>query len=185
MYCCHFFAGSIQSFLQPMWHQGALLHGTWRPTVCLHGTISVVSEVMWLLLAAPGFIVMMLYNPYCDRVPACPFFTSRKLSCVGVCVCVCVLTWAGGENKSLSLSPVTCFYTTATSQLNHDWLYCLHIDCTGSSLLSSVLLPGFCFFPKLLMCVCFWCCRNTNLSLLDSSGAMVSIDPTMPHNTER
>ncbi|KAI3356630.1 hypothetical protein L3Q82_017816 [Scortum barcoo] len=28
-------------------------------------------------------------------------------------------------------------------------------------------------------------CRNTNLSLLDSSGAMVSIDPTMPHNTER
>eukprot|EP00064_Thunnus_orientalis_P021919 superscaffoldBa00006966_g22089 len=27
--------------------------------------------------------------------------------------------------------------------------------------------------------------RNTNLSLLDSSGAMVSIDPTMPHNTER
>ena len=29
------------------------------------------------------------------------------------------------------------------------------------------------------------CCRNTNLSLLDSSGAMVSIDPTMPHNTER
>ncbi|XP_041699650.1 high affinity cGMP-specific 3',5'-cyclic phosphodiesterase 9A isoform X1 [Coregonus clupeaformis] len=27
--------------------------------------------------------------------------------------------------------------------------------------------------------------RNTTLSLLDSTGAMVSIDPTMPHNTER
>ncbi|KAA8578698.1 hypothetical protein FQN60_005389 [Etheostoma spectabile] len=32
------------------------------------------------------------------------------------------------------------------------------------------------------MLVCLF--RNTNLSLLDSSGAMVSIDPTMPHNTE-
>ncbi|XP_071210534.1 high affinity cGMP-specific 3',5'-cyclic phosphodiesterase 9A-like isoform X1 [Salvelinus alpinus] len=27
--------------------------------------------------------------------------------------------------------------------------------------------------------------RNTTMSLLDSTGAMVSIDPTMPHNTER
>uniref|UniRef100_A0A671XWN8 Phosphodiesterase n=2 Tax=Sparus aurata TaxID=8175 RepID=A0A671XWN8_SPAAU len=38
---------------------------------------------------------------------------------------------------------------------------------------------------KNAVCVFLCWCRNTNLSLLDSSGAMVSIDPTMPHNTER
>ncbi|TWW80280.1 High affinity cGMP-specific 3',5'-cyclic phosphodiesterase 9A, partial [Takifugu flavidus] len=38
---------------------------------------------------------------------------------------------------------------------------------------------------KELFCTALGVQRNTNLSLLDSSGAMVSIDPTMPHNTER
>ncbi|KAM6955655.1 high affinity cGMP-specific 3',5'-cyclic phosphodiesterase 9A isoform 2-T3 [Lycodopsis pacificus] len=38
---------------------------------------------------------------------------------------------------------------------------------------------------KDLLCTALGVPRSTNLSLLDSSGAMVSIDPTMPHNTER
>ncbi|XP_056278561.1 high affinity cGMP-specific 3',5'-cyclic phosphodiesterase 9A isoform X3 [Pseudoliparis swirei] len=38
---------------------------------------------------------------------------------------------------------------------------------------------------KELFCTALGVSRNTNLSLLDSSGAMVSIDPTMPHNTDR
>uniref|UniRef100_A0A672ZE85 Phosphodiesterase n=1 Tax=Sphaeramia orbicularis TaxID=375764 RepID=A0A672ZE85_9TELE len=38
---------------------------------------------------------------------------------------------------------------------------------------------------KELFCTALGVSRNTNLSLLDSTGAMVSIDPTMPHNTER
>ncbi|XP_056145122.1 high affinity cGMP-specific 3',5'-cyclic phosphodiesterase 9A isoform X3 [Lampris incognitus] len=38
---------------------------------------------------------------------------------------------------------------------------------------------------KELFCTALGLPRNTGLSLLDSTGAMVSIDPTMPHNTER
>ncbi|KAL0985555.1 hypothetical protein UPYG_G00158550 [Umbra pygmaea] len=50
-----------------------------------------------------------------------------------------------------------------------------------------VVFSRFCspFDIKELFCTALGLPRNTGLSLLDSTGAMVSIDPTMPHNTER
>ncbi|CAB1449008.1 unnamed protein product [Pleuronectes platessa] len=50
-----------------------------------------------------------------------------------------------------------------------------------------VVFSRFCspYDIKELFCTALGVPRNTNLSLLDASGAMVSIDPTMPHNTER
>ncbi|KAM8855858.1 high affinity cGMP-specific 3',5'-cyclic phosphodiesterase 9A isoform 1-T2 [Spinachia spinachia] len=61
----------------------------------------------------------------------------------------------------------------------------IHLDVDGR--IQKVVFSRFCS-PcdiKELFCTALGVPRNTNLSLLDSSGAMVSIDPTMPHNTER
>ncbi|XP_069581299.1 high affinity cGMP-specific 3',5'-cyclic phosphodiesterase 9A-like [Brachyistius frenatus] len=61
----------------------------------------------------------------------------------------------------------------------------IYLDVDGR--IQKVVFSRFCS-PcdiKELFCTALGVPRNTNLSLLDSSGAMVSIDPTMPHNTER
>uniref|UniRef100_A0A674MCP6 Phosphodiesterase n=1 Tax=Takifugu rubripes TaxID=31033 RepID=A0A674MCP6_TAKRU len=61
----------------------------------------------------------------------------------------------------------------------------IYLDVDGR--IQKVVFSRFCS-PcdiKELFCTALGVQRNTNLSLLDSSGAMVSIDPTMPHNTER
>ncbi|XP_022609613.1 high affinity cGMP-specific 3',5'-cyclic phosphodiesterase 9A isoform X3 [Seriola dumerili] len=61
----------------------------------------------------------------------------------------------------------------------------IYLDVDGR--IQKVVFSRFCS-PcdiKELLCTALSVPRNTNLSLLDSSGAMVSIDPTMPHNTER
>ncbi|XP_075886541.1 high affinity cGMP-specific 3',5'-cyclic phosphodiesterase 9A isoform X4 [Nelusetta ayraudi] len=61
----------------------------------------------------------------------------------------------------------------------------IYLDVDGR--IQKVVFSRFCS-PcdiKDLFCTALGAPRNTNLSLLDSSGAMVSIDPTMPHNTER
>ncbi|XP_068581252.1 high affinity cGMP-specific 3',5'-cyclic phosphodiesterase 9A isoform X3 [Cebidichthys violaceus] len=61
----------------------------------------------------------------------------------------------------------------------------IYLDVDGR--IQKVVFSRFCS-PcdiKELFCTALGVPRNTNLSLLDSSGAMVSIDPTMPHNTDR
>ncbi|XP_063744723.1 high affinity cGMP-specific 3',5'-cyclic phosphodiesterase 9A isoform X4 [Eleginops maclovinus] len=61
----------------------------------------------------------------------------------------------------------------------------IYLDVEGR--IQKVVFSRFCS-PcdiKELFCTALGVPRNTNLSLLDSTGAMVSIDPTMPHNTER
>ncbi|XP_072253887.1 high affinity cGMP-specific 3',5'-cyclic phosphodiesterase 9A [Leuresthes tenuis] len=61
----------------------------------------------------------------------------------------------------------------------------IYLDVDGR--IQKVVFSRFCS-PcdiKELFCSAVGVPRNTNLSLLDSSGAMVSIDPTMPYNTER
>ncbi|XP_023144123.1 high affinity cGMP-specific 3',5'-cyclic phosphodiesterase 9A isoform X3 [Amphiprion ocellaris] len=61
----------------------------------------------------------------------------------------------------------------------------IYLDVDGR--IQKVVFSRFCS-PcdiKELFCTALGVPRTTNLSLLDSSGAMVSIDPTMPHNTER
>ncbi|XP_054642483.1 high affinity cGMP-specific 3',5'-cyclic phosphodiesterase 9A isoform X5 [Dunckerocampus dactyliophorus] len=61
----------------------------------------------------------------------------------------------------------------------------IYLDVDGR--IQKVVFSRFCS-PcdiKELFCTALGVPRNTNLSLLDASGAMVSIDPTMPHNTER
>ncbi|XP_047457903.1 high affinity cGMP-specific 3',5'-cyclic phosphodiesterase 9A isoform X4 [Mugil cephalus] len=61
----------------------------------------------------------------------------------------------------------------------------IYLDVDGR--IQKVVFSRFCS-PcdiKELLCTALGVPRNTSLSLLDSSGAIVSIDPTMPHNTER
>ncbi|XP_040005353.1 high affinity cGMP-specific 3',5'-cyclic phosphodiesterase 9A isoform X6 [Xiphias gladius] len=61
----------------------------------------------------------------------------------------------------------------------------IYLDVDGR--IQKVVFSRFCS-PcdiKELFCTALGVPRNTILSLLDSCGAMVSIDPTMPHNTER
>ncbi|KAM9709726.1 high affinity cGMP-specific 3',5'-cyclic phosphodiesterase 9A isoform 2-T2 [Menidia menidia] len=61
----------------------------------------------------------------------------------------------------------------------------IYLDVDGR--IQKVVFSRFCS-PcdiKELFCSAVGVPRNTDLSVLDSSGAMVSIDPTMPHNTDR
>ncbi|XP_030199255.1 high affinity cGMP-specific 3',5'-cyclic phosphodiesterase 9A isoform X2 [Gadus morhua] len=61
----------------------------------------------------------------------------------------------------------------------------IYLDVDGR--IQKVVFSRFCS-PcdiKELFCTALGLPRNITLSLLDTSGAMVSIDPTMPHNTER
>nr|XP_023991226.1 high affinity cGMP-specific 3',5'-cyclic phosphodiesterase 9A-like isoform X3 [Salvelinus alpinus] len=64
-------------------------------------------------------------------------------------------------------------------------LYIGHIH--SHLLLLMVVFSRFCsrYDIRELFCTALGIPRNTTMSLLDSTGAMVSIDPTMPHNTER
>uniref|UniRef100_A0A673XKJ4 Phosphodiesterase n=1 Tax=Salmo trutta TaxID=8032 RepID=A0A673XKJ4_SALTR len=61
----------------------------------------------------------------------------------------------------------------------------IYLDVDGR--IQKVVFSRFCspYDIKELFCTALGLPRNTTLSLLDSTGAMVSIDPTMPHNTER
>ncbi|XP_029568162.1 high affinity cGMP-specific 3',5'-cyclic phosphodiesterase 9A isoform X5 [Salmo trutta] len=61
----------------------------------------------------------------------------------------------------------------------------IYLDVDGR--IQKVVFSRFCspYDIKELFCTALGIPRNTTLSLLDSTGAMVSIDPTMPHNTER
>uniref|UniRef100_A0A673XKI9 Phosphodiesterase n=1 Tax=Salmo trutta TaxID=8032 RepID=A0A673XKI9_SALTR len=60
----------------------------------------------------------------------------------------------------------------------------IYLDVDGR--IQKVVFSRFCspYDIKELFCTALGLPRNTTLSLLDSTGAMVSIDPTMPHNTE-
>ncbi|XP_045563689.1 high affinity cGMP-specific 3',5'-cyclic phosphodiesterase 9A-like [Salmo salar] len=61
----------------------------------------------------------------------------------------------------------------------------IYLDVDGR--IQKVVFSRFCspYDIKELFYTALGIPRNTTLSLLDSTGAMVSIDPTMPHNTER
>ncbi|XP_041858243.1 high affinity cGMP-specific 3',5'-cyclic phosphodiesterase 9A isoform X2 [Melanotaenia boesemani] len=61
----------------------------------------------------------------------------------------------------------------------------IYLDVDGR--IQKVVFSRYCSSSdiKELFCAAVGVPRNTDLSVLDSSGAMVSIDPTMPHNTER
>ncbi|KAK5890938.1 hypothetical protein CesoFtcFv8_014412 [Champsocephalus esox] len=61
----------------------------------------------------------------------------------------------------------------------------IYLDVDGR--IQKVVFSRFCS-PcdiKELFCTALGVPRNTALSLVDPTGALVSIDPTMPHNTER
>lgn len=61
----------------------------------------------------------------------------------------------------------------------------IYLDVDGR--IQKVVFSRFCS-PcdiKELLCTAIGLSRNTTISLLDSTGAMVSIDPTMPNNSER
>ncbi|XP_016114328.1 high affinity cGMP-specific 3',5'-cyclic phosphodiesterase 9A-like [Sinocyclocheilus grahami] len=61
----------------------------------------------------------------------------------------------------------------------------IYLDLDGRT--QKVVFSRFCS-PcdiKELFCTATGLSRNTTISLLDSTGAMVSIDPTMPNNSER
>ncbi|KAK5921472.1 hypothetical protein CgunFtcFv8_025177 [Champsocephalus gunnari] len=60
----------------------------------------------------------------------------------------------------------------------------IYLDVDGR--IQKVVFSRFCS-PcdiKELFCTALGVTRNTALSLVDPTGALVSIDPTMPHNTE-